>query len=178
MSPFNLILHFYVSESPLLTYIKQFVYILKLRVSATMTNAPILLTLDSDMYSNDSQTPLCALCFLLDPCIDSKLGFVQFPQMFYGINKNDTYGAESRQSEIVLIGMDGLVGPTYIGTGCFFRRQVFLGGSSPQLNPDLLVSKSIKSEEVLALAHHVAGCNYENQTSWGSKVSSCFSYVV
>lgn len=178
MSPFNLILHFYVSESPLLTYIKQFVYILKLRVSATMTHAPIVLTLDSDMYSNDSQTPLCALCFLLDPCIDSKLGFVQFPQMFYGINKNDTYGAESRQSEIVLIGMDGLVGPTYIGTGCFFGRQVFLGGSSPQLNPDLLVSKSIKSKEVLALAHHVAGCNYENQTIWGSNVSSCFSYVV
>ncbi|KAJ9706244.1 hypothetical protein PVL29_001670 [Vitis rotundifolia] len=149
-----------------------------LRVSATMTNAPIVLTLDSDMYSNDSQTPLCALCFILDPCIDSKLGFVQFPQMFYGINKNDTYGAESKHSEIVLNGMDGLVGPTYIGTGCFFRRQVFLGGSSPQLNPDLLVSKSIKSKEVLALAHHVAGCNYENQTSWGSKMGFRYGSLV
>ncbi|KAM4123116.1 hypothetical protein ACB094_01G135800 [Castanea mollissima] len=62
-----------------------------LRVSAAMTNAPIILTLDCDMYSNDPQTPLRALCYLLDPTLQSKVGYDQFPQMFYGINKNDTY---------------------------------------------------------------------------------------
>ena len=41
--------------------------VLKLRVSAAMTNAPIIPTLDCDMYSNDPQTPLRALCYLLDP---------------------------------------------------------------------------------------------------------------
>ncbi|KAL6349306.1 hypothetical protein AAG906_033962 [Vitis piasezkii] len=60
-----------------------------IRVSATMTNAPVVLTLDSDMHSNDPQTPLRALCYLLDPDMDPNLGFVQFPQTFHGINKND-----------------------------------------------------------------------------------------
>ncbi|RVW43191.1 cellulose synthase-like protein G1 [Vitis vinifera] len=60
-----------------------------IRVSATMTNAPVVLTLDSDMHSNDPQTLLRALCYLLDPDMDPNLGFVQFPQTFHGINKND-----------------------------------------------------------------------------------------
>ena len=42
------------------------------------------------MYSNDPQTPLHALCKLLDPKLQSKIGYVQFPQMFHGINKNVT----------------------------------------------------------------------------------------
>ena len=65
------------------------VFVLQIRVSATMTNAPVVLTLDSNMHSNDPQTPLRALCYLLDPDMDPNLGFVQFPQTFDGINKND-----------------------------------------------------------------------------------------
>ncbi|KAK1403961.1 hypothetical protein POM88_003566 [Heracleum sosnowskyi] len=33
------------------------------RVSAAMTNAPIVLTQDCDMFSNDPKTPLRALCY-------------------------------------------------------------------------------------------------------------------
>ncbi|GMI76422.1 cellulose synthase like G3, ARABIDOPSIS THALIANA CELLULOSE SYNTHASE-LIKE G3 [Hibiscus trionum] len=60
-----------------------------LRVSTIMTNAPIILTQDRDMYSNDPGTPLRMLCYACDPAIQSTLGFVQFPQRFQGINKYD-----------------------------------------------------------------------------------------
>ncbi|XP_034711718.1 cellulose synthase-like protein G3 isoform X2 [Vitis riparia] len=96
-----------------------------LRVSGTMSNAPVILTLDTDMYSNDPQTPLRVLCYLLDPAMDPKLG-----------------------------------------------RGVFFGGplETPELNQDHLVNKSINSKEVLAMAHHVADCNFEKQTKWGTEI--------
>ena len=139
-----------------------------------MSNAPVILTLDTDMYSNDPQTPLRVLCYLLDPAMDPKLGYIQFPQIFHGINENDIYGGQLKlEFQIEASGMDGLVGSTYTGTGCFFRRGVFFGGplETPELNQDHLVNKSINSKEVLAMAHHVADCNFEKQTKWGTEVS-------
>ena len=138
-----------------------------------MTNAAVVLTLDCDMYSNDPQTPLRALCYLMDPEMDPNLGFVQFPQSFHGINKNDIYTGESRHVfHIHPIGLDGLAGPTHVGTGCFFRRQVFSGAPSGTCPPisDHLPTKPIRDKEILASAHHVAAWDYENQTNWGTKV--------
>lgn len=143
-----------------------------------MTNAPIVLTQDCDMYSNDPQTPSRALCYLSDPKLRSKLGYVQFPQRFRGINKNDIYGCEHKCLFVINPeGMDGFSGPNYVGTGCFFNRRVFFGGPSqllspeiPELAPDNVVDKPIQSIEVLELAHSVAACNYENNTDWGWKV--------
>ena len=154
-------------------------FVLKLRVSAVMTNAPMILTLDCDMYSNDPQTPLSVLCYLLDPKIRSKLGFIQFPQQYHGLNKNDIYACEHKYLFIINpLGMDGLSGPNYVGTGCFFNRRAFFGGpltmispEIPELNPHQVVDKHIQSQPILELAHKVAGCNYENNTSWGYKVS-------
>ncbi|KAB1215437.1 Cellulose synthase-like protein G2 [Morella rubra] len=151
-----------------------------LRVSAIMTNAPIVLTQDCDMCSNDPQTARRALCYLSDPKIQSNLGYIQFPQRFNGLNKNDTYACEMKRSfQINPIGIDGLSGPIYIGTGYVFNRRVFFGGPStfvvsemPELSPKAIVDKPIQSQPVLAMAHHVAGCNYENETKWGSKQDS------
>ena len=144
-----------------------------------MTNAPVILTLDCDMYSNDPQTPLHALCKLLDPKLQSKIGYVQFPQMFRGINKNDTYGSEYKQNfQINPMGMDGLLGPSHVGTGCYFNRQVFFGGPSTFISPEIteigpyhIVDKPIQSQQIMDLAHKVEECNYENNTTWGFKVS-------
>ncbi|XP_034711699.1 cellulose synthase-like protein G3 [Vitis riparia] len=152
-----------------------------LRVSATMTNAPVILTLDSDMYSNDPQTPLRVLCYLLDPSMDPKLGYVQFPQIFHGINKSDIYGGELRHVfQVQMSGMDGLAGPQHVGSGGFFRRKIFFGGPSetPEMNQDQLTNKSIRSNVALAMAHHVAGCNFENQTKWGTKMGFRYGSLV
>lgn len=152
---------------------------MKLRVSTIMTNASIVLTLDCDMYSNDPETLHRVLCYFCDPSLKPDLGYIQFPQRYHGLNKADIYGSEYKGLFIINpIGMDGFGGPNYVGTGCFFRRRVFFGGPSSlvsteitDLSPTHVVEKPITAQPVLALAHHVAGCNYEDQTTWGSNVS-------
>ncbi|XP_047337864.1 cellulose synthase-like protein G1 [Impatiens glandulifera] len=157
-----------------------------LRVSAMMTNAPIILTQDCDMYSNDPQTLRRALCYFSDSNLKPNLGYVQFPQSFHGLNKNDIYANEFKRLYIVNPqGMDGLSGPGYMGSGCFFSRRVFFGGpvffvdpEIPQLRPDHIVNKPIGSKSILDLAHCVAGFNYEDQTSWGTKMGFRYGSLV
>ncbi|KAF6146054.1 hypothetical protein GIB67_033413 [Kingdonia uniflora] len=157
-----------------------------LRVSATMTNAPVILTQDCDMYSNDPKTTLRALCYFLDPTLSPEFGYVQFPQRFHGINKNDIYGSElKRLFEINSIGMDGLNGPNYVGTGCFFSRRAFFGGPSSfvspeiqELSPNNVVIQNTGSDAVLTMAHRVADCNYEQGTNWGSKMGFRYGSLV
>ncbi|RVW91582.1 Cellulose synthase-like protein G3 [Vitis vinifera] len=96
-----------------------------LRISATMTNATVILTLDSDMYSNDPQTPLRAL----QACISNSSRGNGWPE-------------------------------------------------TSELNQDHLVNKSIESREVLSSAHHVAGCNFESQTQWGTKMGFRYGSLV
>ncbi|KAF9685948.1 hypothetical protein SADUNF_Sadunf03G0107700 [Salix dunnii] len=149
-----------------------------LRVSGSMTNAPIILTLDCDSFSNDPETPLRAMCYLCDPATRPQLAYVQFPQIFRGINNSDIYNAEfKRLYRINVMGFDGLSGPNYLGTGCFFQRRAFYGSPTslaspeiPELAPDYIVDKPVQSQSVLAIAHQVAGCNYESQSNWGSKI--------
>lgn len=153
-----------------------------------MTNAPIILTQDCDMFSNDPLTPQRMLCLLQqDPSILSKLGYIQFPQRFGGTNKGDIYASEFKKLYIIdPMGMDGLKGggPYYVGSGCFFMRRVFFGGPSNFLQPEIAelspyfaVNKSVKCEDVLELAHQVAACNFEEQSNWGSKVTTTTSFV-
>ncbi|KAK3024191.1 hypothetical protein RJ639_043768 [Escallonia herrerae] len=157
-----------------------------LRVSAVMTNAPIVLTLDCDMYSNDHRTLHRVLCYFLDPSTRPKLGYIQFPQRFHGLNKADIYACEFKQLfQINPLGMDGLAGPNYLGTGCFFSRRALFGGPSslvppeiPELGPSQVTKKPITAQDVLTLAHQVAGCNYENQTNWGSKMGFRYGSLV
>ncbi|KAG8375135.1 hypothetical protein BUALT_Bualt10G0068900 [Buddleja alternifolia] len=157
-----------------------------LRVSASMTNAPIVLTLDCDMYSNDPLTPQRALCYFTDKSSRPNYGYIQFPQRFHGLNKADIYASEHKRLFLANpVGMDGLNGTSYVGTGCFFRRRVFFGGPSlfvqpeiPELDPNQIVGKLIDGQDVLRLTRHVAGCNYENQTNWGSKMGFRYGSLV
>ncbi|KAI3710672.1 hypothetical protein L2E82_40461 [Cichorium intybus] len=144
-----------------------------LRVSGIMTNAQIVLILDCDMFSNDPETPLRALCYFLDPKADPKLGFVQFPQRISGINKNDIYASEFKtETEILSPGMDGLLGVQFMGTGGFFKRHAISDGSSFSVTSGSMRNslKPIRSNDVLDLAHQAASCNYEDNTKWGSEI--------
>nr|XP_043606225.1 cellulose synthase-like protein G3 [Erigeron canadensis] len=150
-----------------------------LRVSEIMTNAPIILTMDCDMYSNDPKTPLQALCYFMDPSKDSdNIAYVQYPQLFHGINQDDLYGAEFKFIfQINQTGLDGLSGPSHSGTGCFFRRRSFFG------SPSSCTSKhsqcqSIQSNEVLARAHEVATSDFEVGTEWGSQLGYRYGSLV
>ncbi|KAI3787558.1 hypothetical protein L1987_42117 [Smallanthus sonchifolius] len=157
-----------------------------IRVSAVITNAPIFLVLDCDMYSNNPKTTLYALCHFLDLNVDTNLAFIQFPQCFHDINNNDTYGAEllfdNRSNPR---GMDGLLRVMFLGSGGFLKRQALLG--CPKLvDPSVMPKEkthhprkeSIVCDDVLQLAHHVAGSRFEENTAWGLEMGFRYGSLV
>ncbi|KAF0930360.1 hypothetical protein E2562_032198 [Oryza meyeriana var. granulata] len=98
------------------------------RVSAVMTNAPIMLNMDCDMFANNPQVVLHAMCLLLGFDDEISSGFVQAPQIFYGALKDDPFGNQMEVSfKKFGRGIAGLQGMVYAGTGCFHRRKVIYG---------------------------------------------------
>ncbi|CAN1316827.1 Cellulose synthase A catalytic subunit 3 [UDP-forming] [Linum perenne] len=105
------------------------------RVSAVLTNGPFLLNLDCDHYINNSKALREAMCFMMDPNLGKHVCYVQFPQRFDGIDKNDRYANRNTVFfDMNLRGLDGIQGPVYVGTGCVFNRTA-LYGYEPPLKP-------------------------------------------
>ncbi|KAM0048158.1 putative cellulose synthase (UDP-forming) chromatin regulator PHD family [Helianthus anomalus] len=105
------------------------------RVSAVLTNGPFLLNLDCDHYINNSKALREAMCFMMDPNLGKYVCYVQFPQRFDGIDRNDRYANRNTVFfDINLRGLDGIQGPVYVGTGCVFNRTA-LYGYEPPLKP-------------------------------------------
>uniref|UniRef100_A0A0E0M6N7 Cellulose synthase-like protein H1 n=1 Tax=Oryza punctata TaxID=4537 RepID=A0A0E0M6N7_ORYPU len=98
------------------------------RVSAVMTNAPVMLNMDCDMFANNPRVVLHAMCLLLGFDDETSCAFVQTPQKFYGALKDDPFG---NQMDVGFMkvgrGVSGLQGMFYCGTGCFHRRKVIYG---------------------------------------------------
>ena len=63
-----------------------------------ISNAPYILVLDCDMFCNSPASARQALCFHLNPQISPSLAFVQFPQKYYNISKNDIYDSQHRSA--------------------------------------------------------------------------------
>ncbi|XP_044475290.1 cellulose synthase A catalytic subunit 2 [UDP-forming]-like isoform X2 [Mangifera indica] len=103
-----------------------------IRVSAIISNAPYLLNVDCDHYINNSKALREAMCFMMDPTSGKKICYVQFPQRFDGIDRNDRYSNRNVVFfDINMKGLDGIQGPIYVGTGCVFRRQALYGYDAP-----------------------------------------------
>ncbi|XP_061353622.1 cellulose synthase-like protein G2 [Gastrolobium bilobum] len=170
-----------------------------LRTSAVMSNSPYILVLDCDMFCNDPTSARYAMCFHLDPKISSSLAFVQFPQKFHNISKNDIYDSQLRSIfTLQWRGMDGLKGPVMSGTG-FYIKRVSLCGNLKSKGTDLLQLKEyfgssnefIKSlnqnytsdlasgrNSLLEEPHLLASCKYEIGTKWGQEVGFLYDSVV
>ncbi|OWM78376.1 hypothetical protein CDL15_Pgr016100 [Punica granatum] len=102
------------------------------RVSAVLTNGPFLLNLDCDHYVNNCKALREAMCFLMDPNLGKQVCYVQFPQRFDGIDRNDRYANRNTVFfDINLRGLDGIQGPVYVGTGCVFSRTALYGYEPP-----------------------------------------------
>nr|QBI56907.1 cellulose synthase A3 [Agave tequilana] len=102
------------------------------RVSAVLTNGSYLLNLDCDHYINNSKALREAMCFLMDPNVGPSVCYVQFPQRFDGIDRNDRYANRNTVFfDINLRGLDGIQGPVYVGTGCVFNRIALYGYEPP-----------------------------------------------
>ncbi|KAK6937198.1 Cellulose synthase [Dillenia turbinata] len=103
-----------------------------LRVSALLTNGAYVLNLDCGHYINNSKAFLEAMCFLMDPTNNRKICFVQFPQRFDSIDARDRCtNPKTVFYDITLKSFDGIQGPLYVGTGCFFDRKALYGYEPP-----------------------------------------------
>ncbi|RWW29354.1 hypothetical protein GW17_00006123 [Ensete ventricosum] len=65
---------------------------IKIRVSSEISNSPVILNVDCDMYSNSSESVKNAMCFFLDEQCGQQIGYVQFPQNFNNLDKSNIYG--------------------------------------------------------------------------------------
>ncbi|XP_022719962.1 cellulose synthase-like protein E6 [Durio zibethinus] len=146
-----------------------------IRVSSRISNAPIILNVDCDMYSNNSKAIKDAMYFFMDEEKGHEIGFVQNPQSFHNLSKNDLYGSSLRVIvEVELPGFDANGGPCYIGTGCFHRRESLCGkkyskefkGEWRRVNKKVEESASVLEERCKVLA----SCTYEQNTDWGNEM--------
>ncbi|KAG8064490.1 hypothetical protein GUJ93_ZPchr0004g39552 [Zizania palustris] len=97
------------------------------RVSAVMTNAPIMVNVDCDMFVNNPKAFTHAMCLLLGFDDEMHSGFVQAPQRFYGGLNDNPFGNRIVPFKKFGVGIAGLQGCFYGGTGCFHRRKVIYG---------------------------------------------------
>uniref|UniRef100_A0A2N9FQH4 Glycosyltransferase 2-like domain-containing protein n=1 Tax=Fagus sylvatica TaxID=28930 RepID=A0A2N9FQH4_FAGSY len=147
-----------------------------IRVSSEISNAPFILNLDCDMYANDADTIQKAMCFFMDEKRGHEISFVQFPQKFDNITKNDIYAcAFTVASNIEVAGLGGYGAAPYCGTGCFHRRECLCGkvysedyrgewNIEAKKNANKTVNELEEASKVLA------NCSYEKDTQWGKKM--------
>ncbi|XP_030523127.2 cellulose synthase-like protein E6 [Rhodamnia argentea] len=147
-----------------------------IRVSSVISNAPVILNLDCDMYSNNSDSIRDALCFFMDEERGHQMGFVQYPQNFDNITKNDIYFNFFRVfNEIELREMGGYEAAPYCGTGCFHRRESLCGRQysrdrEPEWSCEARTRRDETVERLEEDAKLVADCSYEKGSQWGKEM--------
>ncbi|KAH7861772.1 hypothetical protein Vadar_030743 [Vaccinium darrowii] len=155
-----------------------------IRVSAEISNAPISLNVDCDMYSNNSDAVKEALCFFMDKERGHTVSYVQHPQSCDNIAKDDIYAnSYSVINKIELAGMDGCDGALYCGTGCFHRRESLCGlefskNYRGELNSMGHTTKDRSVHELEQGSKVLADCSYEKGTLWGKEMGLVYGCLV
>ncbi|KAL5983085.1 hypothetical protein ACLOJK_017165 [Asimina triloba] len=62
-----------------------------IRMSFVVSNGPIILSVDCDMYSNNAQAARDAMRCFMDENKGHEIAYVQYPQGFHNLTKNDMY---------------------------------------------------------------------------------------
>ncbi|KAI8007850.1 Cellulose synthase-like protein E6 [Camellia lanceoleosa] len=152
-----------------------------IRVSSEISNAPIILNLDCDMYSNDSDAIKEALCFFMDEKHGHKTSYVQHPQSYNNITKNDIYSNVASTTHLIeLAGIDGYNAALYCGTGCFHRRESLCGlkyyeNYRGELKNSVCDTKKDRTvHELEGGSKILANCSYEKGTQWGKETRKAF----
>ncbi|KAL4340603.1 hypothetical protein GQ457_08G005710 [Hibiscus cannabinus] len=147
-----------------------------IRVSARISNGPIVLNVDCDMFSNDSDSIKDSLCVFMDHENGHEIAFVQYPQAFHNLTKNDLYGNSCRVfRKLEFPGFDANGGPCYIGTGCFHRRDALCGkkyDETCKVDWKRLNHRRVEeSASVLeATCKVLASCSFEQNSPWGKEM--------
>ncbi|KAG5546735.1 hypothetical protein RHGRI_018792 [Rhododendron griersonianum] len=124
-----------------------------IRVSSEISNAPIILNVDCDMYSNNSDAIKEALCFFMDKERGHMISYVQYPQSYDNITKNDIYANVS--SAVHKVGIQ-----TSLFSLLFY------------LSSQCSVHDMEQGLKVLA------SCSYEKGTQWGKEMGLVYGCLV
>ncbi|TYJ11184.1 hypothetical protein E1A91_A11G257700v1 [Gossypium mustelinum] len=155
-----------------------------IRVSSRISNGPIILNVDCDMYSNNSKSIKYSLCIFMDEEKGDEIAYIQFPQKFNNLTKNDIYGSSFRViQQLELAGLDANGGPMYIGTGCFHRREALCGKQyEKNYKVDWKKLNDTKANESASLLEEtckvLASCTFEHNTPWGKEMGLKYGILV
>ncbi|KAK3121719.1 hypothetical protein QOZ80_8BG0659630 [Eleusine coracana subsp. coracana] len=155
-----------------------------IRVSSVISNSPIIMNVDCDMYSNNAESIKDALCFFLDDEKGRKIGFVQYPQNYNNLTKNNIYGNSLNViNEVEMCGLDSVGGQPYIGTGCFHRRETLCGirlseDYEKHWNQQIKEKTQWHIDQIEEKAKSSATCTYEYRTVWGSEIGIIYDCPV
>ncbi|XP_050140256.1 cellulose synthase-like protein E1 isoform X3 [Malus sylvestris] len=158
-----------------------------IRVSSNISNGKLLLNVDCDMYSNNSMAIRDALCFFMDEEKGHEIAYVQFPQNFENLTKNELYASLRVINEVEAHGVDSYGGPLYIGSGCFHRRDTLCGrkfskGCKSDMKWENRKGEELGIHEPEESSKSLASCTFEENTQWGKEISSPwfipFAYVI
>ncbi|GJN40372.1 hypothetical protein PR202_gb29579 [Eleusine coracana subsp. coracana] len=158
--------------------------IVQIRVSSVISNSPIIMNVDCDMYSNNAESIKDALCFFLDDEKGRKIGFVQYPQNYNNLTKNNIYGNSLNViNEVEMCGLDSVGGQPYIGTGCFHRRETLCGirlseDYEKHWNQQIKEKTQWHIDQIEEKAKSSATCTYEYRTVWGSEIGIIYDCPV
>ncbi|XP_075487363.1 cellulose synthase-like protein E6 [Primulina tabacum] len=155
-----------------------------IRVSSEISNAPIILNVDCDMYENDPDALKDALCFFLDEKQGKSICYVQHPQHYSNDTKNNIYANVAHViNQFELSGLDGFGGALYIGTGCFHRRDSLAG---KKYSEDHRIEWNTANdntngrtvEDLEEASKVLANCSYEKGTLWGKEMGLVYGCPV
>jgi cellulose synthase/poly-beta-1,6-N-acetylglucosamine synthase-like glycosyltransferase len=155
---------------------------MQIRVSSVISDSPVILNVDCDMYSNNSDSIRDALCFFLDEEMGQKIGFVQYPQIFNNMTQNDIYGNSFNVSyHVEMCGLDSVGGCLYIGTGCFHRREILCGrifskDYKENWNRGIKERGKENINEIEEKATSLVTCTYEHRTQWGNDIGVKYGF--
>ncbi|KAF3973686.1 hypothetical protein CMV_002921 [Castanea mollissima] len=155
-----------------------------IRVSSEISNAPFILNLDCDMYANDADIIRETLCFFMDEKKGHEISFVQFPQNYDNITKNDIYACStSVANNVELAGIGGYGAALYCGTGCLHRRESLYGkvyskDYGRELNVEAKKNANKTVNELEEVSISLANCSYEKDTQWGKKMGVIYGCPV
>ncbi|KAM1039520.1 hypothetical protein EV2_029704 [Malus domestica] len=146
-----------------------------IRVSSNISNGKLLLNVDCDMYSNNSMAIRDALCFFMDEEKGHEIAYVQFPQNFENLTKNELYASLRVINEVEAHGVDSYGGPLYIGSGCFHRRDTLCGrkfskGCKSDMKWENREGKELGIHELEESSKSLASCTFEENTQWGKEM--------
>ncbi|TKY57409.1 Cellulose synthase protein E6 [Spatholobus suberectus] len=156
-----------------------------IRVSSEISNAPFILNLDCDMYSNNADTIKEILCFFLDETKGHDIAYVQFPQCYNNITKHDHYGnSYVVTSKFEQAGICGYGAALYCGTGCLHRRESLSGAYLRDYKAkwDIKSKRSNDNnrtvDELNEASKALATCTYEEGTQWGKEMGLVYGIPV